>query len=220
MGVVRRHARGVSRRVFLQQGLIGIGIISLGAACAPAPPAAQAPQPTSAPAAAQPTTAAKTTEAAKPAAEAKPATQPTSAPAAAQPTAAPAAAKPKGSITIVLESDPPTILPKDATSDNVMFMMANVYSALTYRQFDQLGQPPKIVPHLAESFEQNQSDPKTWRFKLKKGIKFHNGEDFNADAVVTTIKAAVDPDKPGTGLDAWGLKAYHRHGGAQPARQR
>ena len=50
-------------------------------------------------------------------------------------------------------SEPDTILPKDATTDNVMFMMANVYSALTYRQFDQLGQPPKIVPHLAESFE-------------------------------------------------------------------
>ena len=89
--------------------------------------------------------------------------------AAAQPTTAPAVAKPKGSITIVLESEPDTILPKDATTDNAMFMMANVYSALTYRQFDQLGQPPKIVPHLAESFEQNQSDPKTWRFKLRKG---------------------------------------------------
>ena len=41
MGVARGRARGVSRREFLQQGLIGIGIISLGAACAPAPPAAR-----------------------------------------------------------------------------------------------------------------------------------------------------------------------------------
>jgi len=210
MGVARGRARAVSRREFLQRGLIGIGIISLGAACAPTPPAAPAAQPTSAPAAAPPTSApaaAQPTTAAKPAADAKPAApaaQPTSAPAAAQ--AAPAAAKPKGSITIVLESEPDTILPKDGTTDNAMFMMANVYSALTYRQFDQLGQPPKIVPHLAESFEQNQSDPKIWRFKLRQGIKFHNGETFNADAVVTTINAALNPDKPGLGLDGWGLR--------------
>ena len=162
MGVARGRARGVSRREFLQRGLIGIGVLSLGAACAPTPPAAPAAPATSAPAAAQPTSApaaAQPTTAAKPAADAKPAApaaQPTSAPAAAQ--AAPAAAKPKGSITIVLESEPDTILPKDGTTDNAMFVMANVYSALTYRQFDQLGQPPKIVPHLAESFEQNQSD--------------------------------------------------------------
>jgi peptide/nickel transport system substrate-binding protein len=199
MGVARRRARGVSRREFLQRGLIGIGIISLGAACAPAPPAAPAAQPTSAPPAAQPTTATK------PAADAKPAAQATSAPPAAQPTTAAAVAKPKSSITIVLESEPDTILPKDATTDNAMFVMANVYSALTYRQFDQLGQPPKIVPHLAESFDQSQSDPKTWRFKLRKGVKFHNGEPFNADAVVTTINAALDQSKPGLGLDAWGL---------------
>src|SRR4051812_19797936 len=145
MGVARGRARGVSRREFLQRGLIGIGIISLGAACAPAPPAAPAAQPTSAPAVAPPTSAppaAQPTTAAKPAADAKPAAlaaQPTSA-SAAQPTTAAAVAKPKGSITIVIESEPDTILPKDGTTDNARFMMANVYSALTYWQFDQLGQ--------------------------------------------------------------------------------
>ena len=108
-------------------------------------------------------------------------------------------------VLVVLESEPDTILPKDATTDNAFFVMANVYSALTYRQFDQLGQPPKIVPHLAESFEQSSSNPKTWRFKLRQGVKFHNGEPFNADAVVATINAATDQSKPGLGLDSWGL---------------
>ena len=100
----------------------------------------------------------------------------------------------------MLEGEPDTILPKDATTDNVMFMMANVYSALTYRQFDQLGQPPKIVRTLPKASSRASPIPKTWRFKLRQGIKFHNGETFNADAVVTTINAALDPSKPGLAL--------------------
>jgi peptide/nickel transport system substrate-binding protein len=40
----------------------------------------------------------------------------------------------------------------------------------------------KIVPGLAESFEPDSSGLK-WTFKLKKGVKFHDGESFNAAAV-------------------------------------
>jgi peptide/nickel transport system substrate-binding protein len=177
MGLAQRRARGVSRRELLRLGAIGIGIVSLGAACAPTPPA----QPTAAPAA-KPTTVA-----------------------AAQSTTAAATVKPRGSITIALEAEADTIVPKDATTDDALFVLANVYSALTYRQFDQLGQPPKIVPHLAESFSQSQTDPRTWRFKLRQGIKYHNGEPFNADAVTTMVGSVVDPAKLGTAIDEFGL---------------
>ena len=105
MGLAQRRARGVSRRDLLRLGAIGIGIVSLGAACAPTPPAAPA-QPTAAPA--QPTAA--------------PAAKPTTAPAAAVAPATAAGAvaqvKPKGSMTMVIESDADTINLKDATTDN------------------------------------------------------------------------------------------------------
>jgi len=56
-------------------------------------------------------------------------------------------------------------------------MLGNVYEGLTKRDKDL-----KIIPGLAESWEQ--VEPTRWRFHLRKGVKFHNGEDFTADDVV------------------------------------
>lgn len=43
----------------------------------------------------------------------------------------------------------------------------------------------KFKPWLAESWES--TAPTKWRLKLKKGVKFHNGEPFDADAVVYSV---------------------------------
>jgi peptide/nickel transport system substrate-binding protein len=183
MGSAQRRARGVSRRELLRLGAIGIGIVSLGAACAPTPPAAPA-QPTAAPAA-KPTTA--------PAAAGAPTTA----------AGAVAQVKPKGSMTMVIEAEPDTILIKDATTDIASWVMGNVYDQLTARDWS--SGTPKIVGELAESFSQSQTDPKTWRFKLRQGLTFINGEPITADAVVAVVDSVVDPAKPGTGIDEFGL---------------
>ena len=55
----------------------------------------------------------------------------------------------------------------------------------------------KIEPLLAESWKAS-SDAKTWTFTLKKGVKFHNGEPFNAEAVKFSLerhlKGTVGPN--------------------------
>jgi peptide/nickel transport system substrate-binding protein len=43
-----------------------------------------------------------------------------------------------------------------------------------------------FVPNLAESW--SNPDPNTWRVKLKQGVKFHNGNAFNADDVVFSFE--------------------------------
>lgn len=48
------------------------------------------------------------------------------------------------------------------------------------------------IPGLAESWEVA-PDKVTWTFKLRKGVKFHDGTDFNADAVKFTLEAILDP---------------------------
>lgn len=53
----------------------------------------------------------------------------------------------------------------------------NVYEGLTRRAPDLT-----IEPALAESWEV--VEPNRWRFHLRKGVKFHNGNDFTADDVV------------------------------------
>lgn len=54
---------------------------------------------------------------------------------------------------------------------------AHVYEGLTARDKDL-----KIVPGLAESWET--PEPTRWRFHLRKGVKFHNGDPFTADDVL------------------------------------
>jgi peptide/nickel transport system substrate-binding protein len=103
---------------------------------------------------------------------------------------------------MVLEAEPDTIQPKDATTDNAFFVLANVYDGLTARDWS--SGEPKIVPKLAESYSQ-QPDPRTWRFKLRPGLKFTNGEPVNADAVVAMVTNVADPAKPGQGIDEFGL---------------
>lgn len=56
-------------------------------------------------------------------------------------------------------------------------MNGSYYEGLTRR-----GPDLKIIPGLAESWEI--AEPTRWRFHLRKGVKFHNGEDFTADDVL------------------------------------
>jgi peptide/nickel transport system substrate-binding protein len=65
-------------------------------------------------------------------------------------------------------------------------VLGNVYEGLTKR-----GKDLKIIPGLAERWET--PEPNRWRFYLRKGVKFHNGEDFTADDVLFSAKRLHEP---------------------------
>src|SRR5258708_39236000 len=56
--------------------------------------------------------------------------------------------------------------------------LGQVYEGLIARDKDL-----KIIPGLAESWE-TPEEPTRWRFHLRKGVKFHNGDPFTADDVI------------------------------------
>jgi peptide/nickel transport system substrate-binding protein len=60
----------------------------------------------------------------------------------------------------------------------------NVYEPLVARD-KKLG----LAPGLATSWKQ--TDPTTWRFELRKGVKFHDGSAFTADDVIFSWKRAA-----------------------------
>jgi peptide/nickel transport system substrate-binding protein len=64
--------------------------------------------------------------------------------------------------------------------------MGNVMEGLTKRDKDL-----KIIPGLAERWEI--LEPTKWRFHLRKGVKFHNGENFVADDVVFSLDRMRSP---------------------------
>ena len=51
-----------------------------------------------------------------------------------------------------------------------------------------------LRPGLAEKWEQAADDKKTWIFHLRKGVKFHDGTDFNADVVVWNLERIFNKD--------------------------
>jgi peptide/nickel transport system substrate-binding protein len=54
----------------------------------------------------------------------------------------------------------------------------------------------QLVPGLAESWEVRKDAPTKWVFKLRKGVTFHDGSPFNADAVVFTFESIKKKDAP------------------------
>jgi peptide/nickel transport system substrate-binding protein len=127
--------------------------------------------------------------------EATPATTPaaTTAPAAtAGPTATPtvvlaATALPSGvtsardSITLVVGEEPVQLNPLQSirSSLNAVITRDNVVDALAW----QSGDDQRVVPTSAATGWE-QLDPDTWRFTLRQGVKFHNGEEWNAQAAL------------------------------------
>lgn len=78
------------------------------------------------------------------------------------------------------------------TSDSESFQVtANIYETLV--KFEKGG--TEVIPGLAEEWKVSE-DGKTWQFKIRKGVKFHDGTDLDANVVAFNFERWMDPDSP------------------------
>ncbi|MBO6511286.1 MAG: ABC transporter substrate-binding protein, partial [Roseibium sp.] len=93
-------------------------------------------------------------------------------------------------LTIGLASEP--------TSMDPHFHNLGPNNAMSVHLFDRLiaqDEKQRLSPGLAVSWKP--IDDLTWEFKLREGVKFHDGSEFNADDVICTMERAPDvPNSP------------------------
>src|SRR6201996_6943554 len=71
--------------------------------------------------------------------------------------------------------------------EGMRFLGYPIFEGLVLWDLTRTDQLAPLRPGLAEKWEQDPGDSKTWIFHLRHGVKFHDGMDFNADAVIWNL---------------------------------
>ncbi|MGJ4880967.1 MULTISPECIES: ABC transporter substrate-binding protein [unclassified Bradyrhizobium] len=71
-----------------------------------------------------------------------------------------------------------------------------IYDPLVAWDMSIADRPGKLIPGLATEWKIDEADKTKWRFTLRKGVKFHDGSDFNADAVIWNLDKVLNDKAP------------------------
>ena len=104
-----------------------------------------------------------------------------------------------GKVVWALESDPVNLIPFGAVSTSNMWGKEFIYDSLLAWDKDL-----KVIPALAESYDT--PDDKTYVFHLRKGVKFHDGKELDAEDVKYSFDKMKEPPPPGV---KWQWFAYN-----------
>src|SRR5258708_7402428 len=80
--------------------------------------------------------------------------------------------------------------------EGIRFLGFPIFEGLVLWDLTRTDKLASLRPGLAEKWEQDPEDNKTWIFHLRHGVKFHDGTDFNADAVIWNLDRYFNKDSP------------------------
>ena len=101
--------------------------------------------------------------------------------------AGPAAAAPQGKVVIAQGVDPTTLDTMNQQETPASVVAAHLFDTLVERDPNL-----KLVPALAAEMPKLVS-PQVWEVKLRRGVKFHNGEEFDAESVKFSLERVKLP---------------------------
>lgn len=91
---------------------------------------------------------------------------------------------------------PRTLGQPDQGFEGNRFTGIPMYDSLTQWDLSKSDVPSTVIPGLATSWEVNPNDKTKWIFKLRPGVKFHDGSPVNADAIVWNVQKVLDKESP------------------------
>src|SRR5437016_11406670 len=95
-------------------------------------------------------------------------------------------AAPEGKVVIAQGVDPSSLDTMNQQETPASVVAEHIYNKLVERDMSL-----KIVPVLAAELPKLVS-PQVWEVKLRRGVKFHNGEDFTSESVKFSLERAKD----------------------------
>ncbi len=92
-----------------------------------------------------------------------------------------------GRVTIAVTTEPSTLDPQAVNDRSSRVVTANLFESLLGRDAS-----TALVPVLATGYEAIDDD--TWRFTVREGVTFHDGQALDAQAVADALNRMLDPD--------------------------
>src|SRR3984893_6690074 len=94
-------------------------------------------------------------------------------------------------LVIGIAADPTGLDPEAVLNNTSGFVMATIYDGLIRYKPGTV----EVEPGLAQSWDVS-ADALTYTFHLRKGVKYHDGTPFNAQALIATMDRQLKKDDP------------------------